>query len=99
MKEADYEVPTSAGLRMQRIVSLIVLTILVGLQWNGWLDGGIRMMAIQAVATGVIWFVDGDFFEIVSQRCISYRFVAWIVLIGLPLAFNLLILVTSQISS
>jgi Zn-dependent protease with chaperone function len=99
MKEAEYEVPSSAGLRMQRIVSLIVLMILVGLEWNGWLYGGIRMMAIQAVATGVIWFVDGDFYEIVSRRCISYRFVAWIVLIGLPLVFNLLAFATSQISS
>jgi hypothetical protein len=99
MKEADYEVPSSAGLRMQRIVSLVVPILLVGLEWNGCLRGGIRMMAIQAVATGVIWFVDGDFFEIVSRRCVSYRFVAWIVLIGLPLAHNLLAFAISQISS
>lgn len=94
MKEADYDSPTATSMRCQRVGSLLALLVLAGLEWNGVLAGGIRMISAQVVATGVIWWADGEFFEPVLQRHVTYRTVAWLVLIASPLAFTLLLLAT-----
>lgn len=85
MMEADYDGPSPTCLRNQRIASIVVLLVMAPYEWSNWSAAGARIVAAQIVATGIIWFCDGELFTPPFRRAVSYRSLGWVALIGLPI--------------
>jgi len=89
MNDSEYARLDPEKVLLHRAASLLVLVLLVWLQFNGWISGGVRLIAIQLIATAFIWFSEDHYMDLVLRRCVSYRTVAWLALVGIPVASEL----------
>jgi hypothetical protein len=83
MKVADYQGQSNPT--FHRVASLVALLVLGSGVWFGFLFGGVRMIAVQVVSTGLIWFADGEIYDPLFKRHVSFRTLGWLTLVGLPL--------------
>lgn len=83
MKSAEYYTPPAQRVWLHRITSLLVFAVMAwrvfggtGFAWRS-----VRYLAVQAIALGFIWLSNDYFQDPVSKRIVSYRTVAWILML------------------
>lgn len=91
MKIAEYGQPSPRSIWIHRIASLIVFVVMLWLTLEGHLWGTVKHLAGQLVALGFIWLSNDYYYDRLIRRTVSYRFLAWIALVTLPIAVPLLV--------